>query len=1032
MRMKFALLNILLLGSISLWAQQTSVFTEAYRAFVRGDELFKDGLLAPAQIEFQKTLDLLLPVQDAEAVMLTTQARLQLAKCSVRLGAKDGEATTLQLIRSLHPDPAYQQALVDLGNFYFNNKRYEDALNYYARIPSGTLPKAQMDQVQFRQGYATFVKKQYTTAKSFFLEMASQANSEYAAPANYYLGLCYFFEADYDKAYQSFQRIENHADYKNELPYIQAQILFAQRKFDELIQKTASLVNDTRTANLKEIRQLVGQSYFEKGDYPNALPHLEFYASNASKMREEELYQVGYAQYQMKKYQDAIRNFKPLSIANTSIGQNAMFYLANCYLQLGDKNSALNALATAKRLDYDPILQEDARFNYAKLALELNQPREAANELQVFTPQSKYYSEAQGLLSQALLGYRDYQQALDILEDIMKTNQSPQLKATYQQLSLSRGLQLIQQNDLENARKQLQAAIDNPLNAQNTAVALFWMADIANRREDYEESIRYIDKFLVAAKSLTNLPEESNVLTANYLQAYNLLRTNSYDRSRSLFQATVDGISRARNSIKNPEITNSILGDATMRLGDGYFRENLYANALKYYNEAISKRYNGYDYALFQKAIIEGLQGRKTEEINALKNLVASFPNSEYADDALFRLGDTYQEVGNLAEAMEPLKTLVSKYRSKSPLINQALLKLGLIAYNQGNYEGAASYYKQVFSNNPEPGEASQALSALEEIYIGDLGRPGEYTAFLETVPGYKVDNFVRDSLNYKVAIVQFENQEFKRAAESFSNYLRTFPKGSYVVPATYNRAECYSNLKEYSKALPDYDAVIKQGPSKYFIKALEKAALIAYHDAQDFQKAFNYYVELERNASSEDKLFEAQIGAMRCAYRTNNRQALANYSSKVANNSNASPEQVATANFYIGKQAFDVQDFNTAMTAFQKVIKNSDNELTAEARYLIASIHFQRRELDKVKTICMEANRLSSAYPNWVAKSFLLLADAMVETKDLYDAQAVLESLIENFDGDKELVEIAKSKLAQVKRQIEQTSILNKSGSGN
>lgn len=1030
--MRLLIMNLLLLTGVMLSAQQTSVFTEAQRAFVRGDAFFKDGLLAPAKQEYQKTLDLLLPVQDVEAKMLKTQAQLQLAKCSVRLGEKDGEATTLQIIRTLHPDPEYQQALVDLGDYYFNNKRYEDALNYYAKIPSGSLPKGQMNQVKFRQGYASFVKKQYTTAKSFFVEITGQSDSDYTIPANYYLGLCYFFESDYDKAYQAFSKIENQGEYKTELPYIQAQILFAQRRFDELIQKTAPLINDTRTANLKEIRQLVGQCYFEKGDYANALPHLEFYASKATKMREEELYQVGYAQYQMKKYQDAVRNFKPLSIANTSIGQNAMFYLANCYLQLGDKNNALNALATAKRLDYDPILQEDARFNYAKLAYELNQPREAANELQLFKPQSKYYAEAQDLLSQALMGYRDYQQALEILEEILKTTKSPQLQTSYQKISLSRGLQQIQNSDLDGAKKSLQTAANTPLHAQTTAVALFWLADIANRQNDFEESIRYVDKFLTAAKSLNSLPEESSVLMANYMQAYNLLRTASYERSRSLFQATVDGITRSKSSIKNPEITNSILGDATMRLGDAYFRVNQYNNAVNYYDEAITKRYNNYDYALFQKAIIEGLLGRKTEEINALKNLVSNLPNSEFADDALFRMADTYQEMNRLEDALDPLKTLVSKYRSKSTLINQAFLKLGLITYNLGNYEGAASYYKQVFSNNPEPGEATQALSALEEIYISDLGRPNEYTAFLETIPGYKVDNFVRDSINYKAAMVQFETGEYKRASESFTSYLRAFPKGTYIVPATYNRAECYTELKQYDQALADYESVIKQGTSKYYVKSLEKAALMAYHHAQDFQKAFNYYVELERNVSAEEKLFDAQIGAMRCAYRINNAQALANYASKVANNNNASPDQVATANFFIGKQAFDIQDYNTAYTAFQKVIKSSDNEQTAEARYLIAVIHFQRREFDKAQAICLEANRQSSAYPFWVAKSFLLLADTMVEKNDLYNAQAVLESLIENFDEDKSLVDLAKTKLAQVKRLIEQSSILNKSGSGN
>jgi TolA-binding protein len=531
---------------------------------------------------------------------------------------------------------------------------------------------------------------------------------------------------------------------------------------------------------------------------------------------------------------------------------------------------------------------------------------------------------------------------------------------------------------------------------------------------------------------LNDLPEESGVVSANYLQGYNFLKTESYDRSRSFFQATVDALNKNRRLFSNTDMTNGMLGDATMRLGDAYFRINQYNNAAQYYDEAINKRYAGYDYAIFQKALIEGLRGRKTEEIAALQRIEREFPNSEYSDDALFRLGATYQEIGKLSDALEPFRTLVAKYRTKSPLVNKALLQLGLISYNLGNYEGAINYYKQVFTNNPEPGEASQALASLEEIYIRDLGRPGDYTAFLETVPGYKVDNYVRDSINYKAALVMFENGEYKRAAESFTSYLRSFPKGLNVLQATYNRGECYSAQKQFSPALADYEAVVQKGPSNYYFKALEKAALIAYNHALDFEKAFRLYSEMERNATSEDKLFEAQIGALRSAYRSNNASAVSTYAAKVANNPRASKEQLATANFFIGKQAYDKQDYNNALNAFQKVLQLSNTEQAAEARYLIASIYFQKRELDTAQEMCLKANKESGEFPYWTARSVILLADVLTEKGDLYNARAVLEGFLDNYDEDKTLVEQAQKRLDDVNRKIDASSILNKSGSGN
>ncbi|MCB9080433.1 MAG: tetratricopeptide repeat protein [Lewinellaceae bacterium] len=1010
-----------------LLAQQTAVFTDAQRSFKQGVSDYEDGLLAKARREFKTTMDLLLPLNEASSDKLRTEAQLYYAKCGVQLGLADGETNTLNFIREHRPDPEYQQAIVDLADYYFNNRDYDKALDYYGQAPAIGMSKQDRLQMRFRQGYANFVKQQFTAAKSFFRDVSREKDSDYYNPSNYYLGLIYFNEGDYTNAITSFLAVENDPTYKPHIPYYITQIYFAQRNFDKVIEYGTRNLNDTRVRNGKELRQLVGQAYFEKGDYANALPFLEEYAKGATKLREEELYQLGFTQYRAGKYNDAVRSLKPLSTADSPIGQNAMFYLADCYLRLNQKQDALAALGTAKRLNYDATIQEEALFNHAKLAYELNNPREAVNDLQTIQPQSRYYLEAQRLLSEVFLSYRDYQQALNILEEMRKTNPSPQLQATYQQVAVNRGMQLLQNNDPTQAKVYFQRSLENPVNIRQQAIALYWMGDIANREENYPESTRYLDRFLTAAKPLSDLPEESSVFTANYLLGYNYLKIDNYEKARGYFQTTVEGINRNRRFIKNPDISNNLLGDATLRLGDSYFKFNQYESAARYYDEAIERKYIGSDYAMYQKAIIEGLRGRKTDEIVALERLVRDQPSSEFADDALLRLGTTYQEIGKLNQAVEPLRQLITRYQGKSPLINQALLRLGLISYNLGNYEGAINYYKQVFGNNPAPEEASLALAALEEIYVKDLGRPGDYTAFLETVPGYKVDNFVRDSINFKAAETRFEAGDYPRAVESYTAYIRAFPQGLNVLTAYYNRGESYSVLRNYSPALSDYEWVIQQGPSRFYVKALEKAAIIAYNHELDFQKSYNYYSQLERSATNEDMIFDAQLGAMRSAYRSGRTDAVYELANKVSRNPRASKNQVATANFYIGKVAFDRNDYTAALPALNKVTQLSDNEQTAEARYLIAFIYYRQRDLNKAQDLCLQANQESSAYPYWVAKSVLLLADVLAEKGDLYNARAALEALLDNYKEDAQLVEQARTRLAQINKQIETGSILNK-----
>jgi len=127
---------------------------------------------------------------------------------------------------------------------------------------------------------------------------------------------------------------------------------------------------------------------------------------------------------------------------------------------------------------------------------------------------------------------------------------------------------------------------------------------------------------------------------------------------------------------------------------------------------------------------------------------------------------------------------------------------------------------------------------------------------------------------------------------------------------------------------------------------------------------------------------------------------------------------QKATANFYLGKMAFDNKDYQSALPAFQQVIQFSDDEEAAEARYLIARIYYERRNLTEAENWCNRAIQENSAYPDWVARSMILLSDTYADMGDLFNARAVLEALIENYNGDPQIVSEGKSKLDVLNQQ--------------
>ncbi|MFT4665141.1 MAG: tetratricopeptide (TPR) repeat protein [Polaribacter sp.] len=1008
--------KLLLFLTIPLFcsAQKTSLYTEANLLYKRGMNFYDQNVYGLAQTEFAKAINVLQETNDPEYKLLKTLSELHFAKSAVRMNHPDGERLVLDFARTHAPDPLANQAIVEMANYYFNNKDYDRALQLFENINTYDLPKSQRAEVSFNRGYANFVKKNFSVAKGYFREN-TETDSKYTFPSNYYTGLCYFYDEKYDQAAKYFKRVQGSNKYKPHIPYYLATIYFAQGEYDKVIDYAEPKLSNSRLRKLPELNQLVGQSYFETKEYDKAQPYLETYISSASQLRPEDYYQIGFVQYKAGEFKKATKNFEALGNVQNTIGQNAMYLLADCYLKKDDKAAARNAFKNASKLNFDKEIQKEAFFNYAKLSYELNFDREALKALQEIDKSSIYYAEAQDMMSSLFLSTRDYENALRLLNNI--PDKTPRMKETYQKVAYLRGVQLIRQGDFRGGKVHLQMSLNVPVNTRTKTMALYWLGDLAHQDKKYNTSIGELNKYFTLAKTLNNLPDEASVHTANYTQGYNYLKQGNFENALTYFQKAVTGIKKNTMFISNNYIKQDLLGDATLRAGDCLFKRKKYNEAIDYYDDAIKNQYNGFHYAMYQKAVIEGLRGKTTNKIIALDDIVDNYPNSEYADDALVQLGATYLEIGQFNPANTALKKLVTKYPN-STLYNQALLRLGLISYNQGNLAGAIDYYKQVFSHNPSATESAAALAALEEIYVDDLGKSEEYFAFIETIPGLTVTDGDKEALSFKAADSQFNSGKYEKAITGYTAYISKYPNGSNVLLALYRRGDSYSILKQYTSALKDYELVIGRGSSAYYAKALKKAALIAYNYEEDFPKAYQLFVKWEQAADNPSDRYEAQEGAMQAAYRMNNMPSVIRWAEKVAANTQATGDQKANANYYIGKIAFEQKDYNKALKAFNSVIKNSNNEKTAEARYLIAYTYYVQRDLDLAQQLCLNANKESSAYPYWVAKSVILLADVLAEKGDLFNAQAVLEGLIENYNDDAELVGIAKAKLELLKGQ--------------
>lgn len=1015
-------------ATIVLFAQENSVSIDRLHGYKLGQELFDKSLYGPARYTHHQYIHQVHPVTDDDFANLRDDAGAMAAISSLRADLMSGENELLTFIQQKYPDPVTTPAILELGSYYYNQKWYKKCTEMYAMIDLESLPEYDMSEASFKKGYAHFVSKEFAEAKNS-LSLTTSINNDFYYPANYYYGLCEYFTNNFQAAVNSFEKVKNNQIYKSFVPYYIAQIYFAQNQSDKVISHGEQALKDGQLRNRKEIRQLIGQSYFKQKEFEKALPHLDYYEANTDKLTIEEFYQLGFTQYQLKKYIVAIKNFGELNLLDNKLGQLVNYYLADCYYRTGDKISARAAFKKVSQMDYEKSMQEEATFNYGKLSAESGFDREAINTLVKIDKNSKYQTEAQNIINDLLENTSDYASALQIIESLPNINDK--LKVTYQTVALKYGMQQYNNGLYEDALVNLEKAGKYQLSRITAAQGAYWVGQIHHEKGEYKMSITTLDQYFKLAEGITWMPDESAQASAFYTQGYNYLLQKDFKNAEKTFKSALDLFKQNASKIKNKDITEKIWPDAMVRTGDCLFKDRKYKDAVNYYDQAIQKKLGSYVYAMYQRGMIEGLLGEPFEKILSMRDIKTAYPTSEYADDALMQLGDTYFDVENTDNAYNSYNELVTKYKV-SPLVNGAHLKLALIAYNKGDLNTAISHYKAIFNNNPSSKEAESAILGLQEIYINDLGKSEEYVAYVSTLPGYKISDSAVDSLAYMVGVLRYNEGEYEKAIAGFNNYLDKYPSGGNRIKAMYYRAESYTLLKKYNDAFAGYESLVILGKSEFYVPSLRKSALIAYNHTQAFDKAYYYYDLYYQNSTDEDEKYKTALAAMRSAFRITNSEAVKKYGSIVSAHSKASVEERSTANYYVGKTYYRENNLLQAKVSFTKASEKADNNQAAESRYLIAEIFYKEGKKQESEDQCNTANEANAAYPFWIAKSLLLLSDIYVDRSDLFNARAALEAIIENFPNDKELITIAHDKLKIVeqlekqKNRIKPSSTIN------
>jgi len=659
-----------------------------------------------------------------------------------------------------------------------------------------------------------------------------------------------------------------------------------------------------------------------------------------------------------------------------------MYLLADSYLELGQKQSARSAFLFCALNSSNKTQKEISQFNYAKLSYELGYPDVALNELKIFLtayPKSTYADEAKELLVNVLANTNNYKDALNLVDSIKSPSES--VKRVYPKILYGRAVELINDQQIDQAGDLLNQAMATQYNEQQLPYINFWKGEVAYRLNEFDSAVYYISAYMRNPVSYG----EVNPTNARYTLGYSLMREQDYTNALRNFEQITTSVFPTSTPLEQ---------DVYARSADCYFMQKNFSKALHMYDNIINNNLKGADYALYQKAVIAGASGQYNQKVALLQSLSNKYPSSTLLSDANMEIANTYLANENYDNAV-PALNAVLKSKNGATMAPQAYLKLGIAYFNQHDNTQALNSFKKLISTYPNSEESDQAVNYVRNIFIENQ-HPDDFVAFMRQ-NGKDVSNTEEDSLTYVSAELAYNSKSYDNALKGFTNYLQKFPDGEYAVDVNYQTAVIYDERKDFNNALQYYSAVAAKAPNKYAEASVLRAARISYFELKDYNKAEQYFQQLKTIAVSDENKLESMRGLLRCQYKLSQWADAVSNAQELLQQKGIATDDKIMANMVIAKNYQNNNQVFEALAAYKAVVESGKSEYAAEARYRIAEIQFSQNKLPEAEKASFEVINKAGSYDYWITKAYILLGDIYYKEQDYFNAEATLKSVVAN-----------------------------------
>ncbi len=929
---------------------------------------------------YRRALDLYGHGMYAEAAQLLdripgSEAEGYAALCAIELQSpgyeKRAEAFLDRWPESLLvPQVNYRWAL-DL----FDRGVYDQALYRFNSVVQDELMKDQVAEYAYKKGYSAFGSGDLALAQTVLERMQNLPPSDYTAPSQYSLGYVCYSQGNFREAADWFAKAAQDPRFTQLANYYILECRFNEKDYNYVVKFGEEIFNKIPEDRQAHFARIMSEAYLVLGDKEKARSYYQKNLEEKTVRNRSDYFYAGSVMYAVEDWQGAVDNFGQMPERTDSLGQIANYQLGYSYIQLRNKVAALEAFKDAAALPFNKDIQEDAYFNYAKLAFDLN------NDVSAFNDYMKRYDalakgdQIYSYMAMAALANHDYEAAVAAYDNIDELD--PRMRSNYMKAYFLRANQLIENGSWRDAVPHLKAAAyyssrQDPFNQ----LSRYWVA------ESYFRDGKYADArtVLMDLYNLSALDGKQEGDLIPYNIAYTFFKEEDYPAALKWFNNYLNGRHDAAGS------------DAETRIGDCYFFQKDYTTAIAAFERKLADYPDADDiYPYFRAGVASGLVRDFPRKVQFLERVKKASPSAPYYSEAMYELGRAYVSVGEPEDAVRTFRTLRSSTDDPA-YATRALLELGMIARNGGDDTKALEYYKQVAT---EGGEfADDALLAIESIYR-TRQEPDAYIAFVNSL-GDKASRTEaqKEDVYFSTAEEIFLGGNYAKAETTFRSYLEKYPEGARVAEAEFYLAECYRGLDDKEKAADYYASALNRGLEGSFLESAYMRLGDISYSMQRYPKAFASYQKLLEISQLDDNKYAASVGMMRSAFKAREFEDALASAQAVRSDRRSSDAVRREADYVRAKSCLGMSRRAEAYGIFEQLAKDPSTDEGAEAAYLIIQDRFDRAEFAGIQDRVYDFSAKASGQNYWLAKAFIVLGDTFAENGNMAQAKATFDSI--------------------------------------